>query len=242
MAVYGTGYGSGLAPWWQGSTNQFMGRQGSLGREPSELDVRKVLDAVSKQRDFSNIGGGMLAATQQSTPLASAPMQPMVMPSGYLRSEPNSMMNPSAYPSGGTMPVAQTGGTLDYGVPIAQTGGTMPVAQTGGTLDYGQPGYGATAPPGTQMNNNMGGLDQPMTSTLMPSTQPMTPSVMPVAQPAAPMPQENMLNQNFMQLLQGLGLNNLFQSFQPQSAQPNQMNMFGPAPLFSNSGLFNSIY
>jgi hypothetical protein len=220
MAVYGTGYGSGLAPWWQGSTNQFMGRQGALGREPSELDVRKVLDAVSKQRDFSNMGGGMLAATQQSTPLASAPMQPMVMPSGYLRSEPNSMMNPSAY----------------------SLGGTMPVAQTGGTLDYGQPGYGATAPPGTQMNNNMGGLDQPMTSTLMPSTQPMTPSVMPVAQPAAPMPQENMLNQNFMQLLQGLGLNNLFQSFQPQSAQPNQMNMFGPAPLFSNSGLFNSIY
>ena len=65
---------------------------------------------------------------------------------------------------------------------------------------------------------------------------------MPVAQPAAPMSQANMLNQNFMQLLQGLGLNNLFQSFQPQFAQPSQMNMFGPAPLFSNSGLFNLIY
>jgi hypothetical protein len=81
------------------------------------------------------------------------PMTSAVMPSGYniLRSEPDSMMNPSAYPSGGTMPVAQTGGTLDYGQPgyggvmaTVQNGGTMPVAQTGGTLDYGQPGYGGT--------------------------------------------------------------------------------------------------
>jgi len=40
------------------------------------------------------------------------PMTSAVMPSGYSRSEPDSMMNPGAYPS------------------------------TGGTLDYGQPGYG----------------------------------------------------------------------------------------------------
>jgi len=190
MASYGKGYGPGLAPWWQGSTNQFMGRQGALGREPSELDVRKVLDAISKQRDFSNMGGGMLTVPTpvgQPVPIASTPMQPSVQPS------------------------------------------VQPVASN-------------SAPPVTQMNNNMGGLDQPMTSTIMPSMQPMTPSVMPVAQPAAPMSQANMLNQNFMQLLQGLGLNNLFQSFQPQFAQPSQMNMFGPAPLFSNSGLFNLIY
>ena len=198
MAFYGTGYGPGLAPWWQGSTNQFMGRQGALGREPSELDVRKVLDAVSKQRDFSNMGGGMLAALQQGTPVATTPVgQPVPIASAP--------MQPTVMPS------------------------VQPVASN-------------SAPQVTQMDSNMGGFDQPMTSTIMPSTQPMTPSVMPVAQPAAPMPQENILNQNFMQLLQGLGLNNLFQSFQPQSAQPNQMNMFGPAPLFSNSGLFNSIY
>lgn len=195
MAFYGTGYGPGLAPWWQGSTNQFMGRQGSLGREPSELDVRKVLDAVSKQRDFSNMGGGMFSAPQQGTPVATTPVgQPVPIASAP--------MQPTVMPS------------------------VQPVANN-------------VAPPVTQMNNNMGA---PMTPSVMPSTQPMTPSVMPAAQPAAPMPQENMLNQNFMQLLQGLGLNNLFQSFQPQSAQPNQMNMFGPAPLFSNSGLFNSIY
>lgn len=198
MAFYGTGYGPGLAPWWQGSTNQFMGRQGALGREPSELDVRKVLDAVSKQRDFSNMGGGMFSAPQQGTPVATTPVgQPVPIASAP--------MQPTVMPS------------------------VQPVASN-------------SAPPVTQMNNNMGGLDQPMTSTIMPSTQPITPSVMPVAQPAAPMPQENILNQNFMQLLQGLGLNNLFQSFQPQSVQPSQMNMFGPAPLFSNSGLFNSIY
>jgi len=195
MAFYGTGYGSGLAPWWQGSTNQFMGRQGSLGREPSELDVRKVLDAVSKQRDFSNIGGGMFSAPQQRTPVATTPVgQPVPMASAP--------MQPTVMPS------------------------VQPVANN-------------FAPPVTQMGSNMGA---PMTPSVMPSTQPMTPSVMPSTQPAAPMPQENMLNQNFMQLLQGLGLNNLFQSFQPQSVQPNQMNIFGPAPLFSNSGLFNSIY
>jgi len=196
MASYGTGYGPGLAPWWQGSTDQFMGQQGSLGREPSELDVRKVLDAMSKQRNFSNIGGGMLTAPQQGVPVQTTPVgQPV----------PVASMQPTVMPS------------------------VQPVSNN-------------LAPPVTQMDSNMGGLDQPMTSTIMPSTQPMTPSVMPMAQPAAPMPQENMLNQNFMQLLQGLGLNNLFQSFQPQAVQPNRINMFGPAPLFSNSGLFNSIY
>ena len=84
MASYGFEIGPGLAPWWQGSTNQFMGRQGALGREPSELDVRKVLDAISKQRDFSNMGGGMLTVPTpvgQPVPIASTPMQPSVQPS-----------------------------------------------------------------------------------------------------------------------------------------------------------------
>ena len=198
MASYGFEIGPGLAPWWQGSTDEFFGQQGALGPGPTELDIRKVVDAITRQRDFSNIGFGMLAAPQQGTPVATTPVgQPVPIASAP--------MQPTVMPS------------------------VQPVASN-------------SAPQVTQIDSNMGSLDQPMTSTIMPSMQPMTPAVMPAAQPAAPMSQANMLNQNFMQLLQGLGLNNLFQSFQPQSVQPSQMNMFGPAPLFSNSGLFNSIY
>ena len=157
MAIYGTGYGPGLAPWWQGHTDQFTGQQEGLGRGPSELDVRKTLDAISNQRDFSSMGGGMFSRLQQGVPVA-------------------------------TTPVGQP-------VPIAEA--SMQPA----VMPSVQPVTNNVAPQVTQMNSNMGA--------------PMTSAVMPPSQPAAPMPQSDMLNQNFMQLLQGLGLNNLFQSFQP---------------------------
>lgn len=36
------------APWWQGTTDQFMGGMGPLGPEMTELDARKVLHAISQ--------------------------------------------------------------------------------------------------------------------------------------------------------------------------------------------------
>ena len=44
----GTGHGLGLAPWWTGHTDQFMGGMGPLGPEMTELDVRKVLHAIGQ--------------------------------------------------------------------------------------------------------------------------------------------------------------------------------------------------
>lgn len=44
----GTGYGSGLAPWWTGHTDHFMGGMGPLGPEMTELDARKILHAIGQ--------------------------------------------------------------------------------------------------------------------------------------------------------------------------------------------------
>lgn len=76
------------------------------------------------------------------------PMTSAVMPSGYLRSEPDSMMNPGAYPSGGTMPVAQTGGTLDYGQPgYGGTGfGAYGMGRTSNPYTIGTGGMPQTSP------------------------------------------------------------------------------------------------
>lgn len=46
--MYGTGYGPGLAPWWTGHTDQFMGGMGPLGPEMTEMDARQVLHAIGQ--------------------------------------------------------------------------------------------------------------------------------------------------------------------------------------------------
>ena len=264
MASYGTGYGPGLAPWWQGSTDQFTGQQGVLGPGPTELDVRKVLDALSKQRDFGNIGSGMLTTPQQGVPVT-------------------------------TTPVGQA-------VPIVND----------------------VAPPVTQMDNNMGGLDQPMTSSVMPTVGPggntenqwntnkdyilqqveagnatpqqqrwysdwieagkpetqaemnawrsqnpvtQTPPIMgqtPPVMGGTPPGQENLLNQNFINFLRALGLDSLANSFSgggqgggfysplpsggsgvgydPFAGMYNVPQVMQPGSVAQNTGLFNYIY
>jgi hypothetical protein len=87
------------------------------------------------------------------------PMTSAVMPSGYLRSEPDSMMNPGAYPSGGTMPVAQTGGTLDYGQPgYGGTGfGAYGMGRTSNPYTIGTGGTPYTSPYFRGFNNPYSG-------------------------------------------------------------------------------------
>jgi len=268
MSFYGTGYGpqlgyGGLAPWWKGHTDQFFGQKEGLGRAPTELDIRKVLDAMTKQRDFSNMGGGMLTTPPQGVPVT-------------------------------TTPVGQA-------VPIVN----------------------GVAPPVTQMDNNMGGLDQPMTSSVMPavgpggntaeqwntnknhilqqiesgnatpqqqqwysdwveagkpetqaemnawrSQNPVTGQPPITGQPpttgGTPPAQENLLNQNFISFLRALGLDSLADSFSgggqgggfysplpsggsgvgydPFAGMYNVPKVMQPGSAAQNTGLFNYIY
>ena len=46
-----------LAPWWTGTSDQFLGQQDVLGKSPDEDDVRRVLHKVwENYRDGSSIG------------------------------------------------------------------------------------------------------------------------------------------------------------------------------------------
>lgn len=55
----GTGYGLGLAPWWTGHTDQFMGGMGPLGPEMTEFDARKILHAIGQR--YGQQGGNPVA-------------------------------------------------------------------------------------------------------------------------------------------------------------------------------------
>ena len=232
MAVYGTGYGQGLAPWWQGSSDQFTGGMGALGRGPTELDVRKTLDAISRTRDFGGMGSGMFAGLQQGVPVTTTPVGGVTPITGA------SSLGTSAIT---TMPI-------DPNVEVQRTQGPAPAQPSPQPMD---PNVLPTPTITTQGN----------TAVAPAPVQPYnTPTVQPNVQPIAPQaasPQDNVLNQNFMQLLQGLNLQNLFQSFQPYVQQQNpamyspfssgnmgffQPPVINPASSFGSTGLFGGIY
>lgn len=236
MAMYGTGYGPGLAPWWQGHSDQFTGGMGALGREMTELDARKVLDAISKKRDFGNFGSGMFAGLQQGVPVTTTPVggvTPITSPTTTAPALGTSMIT--------TMPV-------DPNVEVQRTQGPAPA----------QPSPQPTDPnvlptPTITTQGNMDVAPAPPQPYNTPTVQP---NVQPIA-PQAATPQDNVLNQNFMQLLQGLNLQNLFQSFQPYVPQQNpamyspfssgnmgffQPPVINPASSFGSTGLFGGIY
>jgi hypothetical protein len=98
----GTGYGLGLAPWWTGHTDQFMGGMGPLGPEMTEFDARKVLHAINQsyqqgQNPGAQVpwGGGNGGGPNPNVPPqdnSNTPVQPPVQSStpfmdAYLRAK-----------------------------------------------------------------------------------------------------------------------------------------------------------
>lgn len=245
MAMYGTGYGQGLAPWWTGHSDQFTGGMGALGREMTELDARKALDAIARKRDFGgfgSFGSGMFSGVQQGVPVTTTPVGGVTPITGV-----SSLGTPAIT----TMPI-------DPNVEVQRTQGPAPA----------QPSPQSTDPnvlptPTITTQGNMDVAPAPVQPYNTPTVQPnmaIAPAVQPNVQPIAPQaaaPQDNVLNQNFMQLLQGLNLQNLFQSFQPYVQQQNpamyspfssgnmgffQPPVINPASSFGSTGLFGGIY
>lgn len=226
MAVYGTGHGPGLAPWWTGHTDQFTGGMGALGREMTELDARKALDAIARKRDFGSLGG-MLTGQNQGVPVTTTPVGGVTPITGA-----SSLGTPAIT----TMPI-------DPNVEVQRTQGPAPA----------QPSPQPTDPnvlptPTITTQGNMDVAPAPVQPYNTPTVQPnmaIAPAVQPNVQPITPpeiAPQESVLNMNFMQLLEGLGLQNLIRSFQPYVAEQAPA-MYTPASsggmVFSPSGFMN---
>ena len=264
MASYGTGYGPGLAPWWQGSTDQFTGQQGVLGPGPTELDVRKVLDALSKQRDFGNIGSGMLTAPQQGVPVTTTPVGqavPIVNDvappvtqmdnnMGVLDQPMTSSVMPTVGPGGNT--AEQWNTNKNYILQQIESGNATPQQQRWYS-DWIEAGK-----PETQAEMNAWRSQNPVTQT--PPIMGQTPPVMGGTPPG----QENLLNQNFINFLRALGLDSLANSFSgggqgggfysplpsggsgvgydPFAGMYNVPQVMQPGSVAQNTGLFNYIY
>ncbi len=137
---------------------------------PSVEPINEMAPPVT-QMD-SNMGGldqPMTSSVMPTTGGLDQPMTSAVMPSGYSRSEPDSMMNPGAYPSGGTMPVAQTGGTLEYGPGYGGTGfGSYRMGRTSnpytigtGGMPYNSPYFRGFNSPYSGGFGGKGGMAQP---------------------------------------------------------------------------------
>ena len=192
MASYGTGYGPGLAPWWQGSTDQFTGQQEGLGRGMTELDARKVLDAISKTRDFSGMGAGMLTGPDQGVPVTTTPVGGVTPIGAPVTTTPVGEATPIVGPGGNTE--SQWNTNKDY---------ILQQVESGNATAQQQQWYNdwlAAGKPQTQAEMNAWRSQNPVTET-------------PPTTGTAPPAQENLLNQNFISFLRALGLDSLADSF-----------------------------